>query len=351
MNYDFEISAVNEVFNEFQQKYKDAFLEDANSTINSFKQANEQLKIENIQLSEELFTLEKRLQEVEENIVRSTLMNVIINNIKTTINNATNKDKKIYDFLDLIFQKDYEEEVHNVPLWIGALTQYYSNKNIVIKILRLFDIKLPDGIENFRLPVDWNEDELDIFFDTIYNHVNCNGCVFEGNLRFWGTRSLENVKTQCYSEFYSEIPWQYVLRNPLLKNKKYLEKIGKNAFKSSNWEKFYEIDKYLDLSDEEIKIILNNIDYTKLSNKDSIKDFVMRNLKLIENNDFLEQIYILFYKSYDFKYNKKILEMPYSYILRWAHDLKDEAINFILTNKEYFINEQRKELLAAALDL
>ena len=72
MNYDFEISAVNEVFNEFQQKYKNAFLEDANLTINSFKQANEQLKIENIQLSEELFTVEKRLQEVEENVVRST---------------------------------------------------------------------------------------------------------------------------------------------------------------------------------------------------------------------------------------------------------------------------------------
>lgn len=351
MCYESEILTVDKIFNEFQQKYKEAFLVDINSTTSTLKKSNEYLKKENIRLSKELSSLDKKLQEAMKNTEESILMTTIINNIKTTTNDAVNKDKRIYNFLELVFQKDYEEEVYNVPLWIGALTQYYSNKNTVIKILRLFDIKLPDGIENFRLPVDWNEDELDMFFDTVYNHVNCNGCVFEGNLRFWGTRSLEDVKTQCYSEFYSEIPWQYVLRNPLLKNKKYLEKIGKNAFKSSNWEKFYEIDKYLDLSDTEIKTILNNIDYTKLSSKGLISNFVMRNLRLIKNDEFLEKVYSLFYKSYDFNYNKKILEMPYKYVLRWAYDLKDVAVHFIENNKECFTEEQRREFLMKALEL
>ena len=253
--------------------------------------------------------------------------------------------------LELVFAKDYKENVYDTPLWIGAMTQFYSNKDRVIDVLRLFDVKLPDNIENFRLPIDWNEEELDIFFDTVNNHVNCNGCTYEGNLKFWGRKSLDDVKTQCCKNGYSEIPWQYVLRNPLLKKEKYLEKIGQNAFTPWRWNSFYKIDRYLDLSDEEIKIILNNIDYTKLKNKGDIEEFVLRHLKLIENDAFLEKIYSLFYNSYEFRYQKKILDMPYKYILKWAYDCKNDATRFIEENKEHFTEEQRKELLMKALGL
>jgi hypothetical protein len=173
-------------------------------------------------------------------------------------------------------------------------------------------------------------------------------------LRFWGKNSLDDVKTQC-NRNYSEIPWQYVLRNPLLKKKKYLKKIGQNAYGSNgysgHWDNFYKIDSYLDLSDEEIKTILNNIYYTKLKNNDAISKFVLRNLKCIEDDEFLNKIYSLFHNSYDFEYGKKILEMPYKYILKWVCDHKNSATNFIEKNKECFTEEQRKELLMKALGL
>ena len=359
MNYEYENycepSEMDELFNEFQQKFKTLMLEDTNSRIGSIKHENEYLKKENKELKEALLTSEKSLKESKNILKDYSFMGIILNGIKDNIKTAEDKENKIYEFLDLIFKKDYKETpCFTMPIWIRAITQYYSNKDYVIEILKLFNIKLPENIENFRLPIDWNEEELDIFFDTIYNHVNCNGCTFDRNLEFWAKNSLDDVKTQCHRQ-YSEIPWQYVLRNPLLKKEKYLIEIGKNAYNSNghsgNWANFYMIDKYLDLSEEEIKTILNNINETKLKKDDEIARFILRNLKYVENDKLLRKIYSLFNDSYDFKYNKKILEMPYTYILKWVCSNKNYAITFIEDNKDHFTEEQRKEMLTKAFDL
>lgn len=355
MDYDYkdyyEPSAMDELLDEFQQKCKEIFLDDINSTIGSIKYENGYLKNENDKLKAALANAEKNLRESKKDSERFVLMEVLINNIKDIIENAEDKETKIYEFLNLTFKRDYIEKSYDVPLWIGAMTQFYSNKDRVLDVLKLFDVRLPDNVENFRLPIDWNEEELDIFFDTMHNHYNCNGCIYEDNLRFWGTSSLKDVKSQC-NHNYSEIPWQYVLRNPLLKKEKYLTKIGNNAFNiCSHWRYFYQIDKYLDLSDDEIKTILNNINYTKLTNRGDVADFALRNLKHIEDDEFLKKIYSMFYSSYDFNYRKKILEMPYKYMIQWVCDNKNEAMGFIERNKDYFTEEQRKELLMKALGL
>lgn len=347
----YEPSVMDELLDEFQQKCKDVLLDDVNSTIGGIKHENEYLKKENDKLRVVLAKAEKNLRESKKDAEKFALMETLANGIKNTAKNAENKDEKIYEFLNLVFERDYIEQTYDAPLWIGAMTQFYSNKDKVIEVLRLFDVKLPDNVENFRLPIDWNEEELDMFFDTVNNHVNCNGCTYEGNLRFWGTSSLKDVKTQCYNSHYSEIPWQYVLRNPLLKKEKYLKKIGQNAFTPWRWNNFYRIDKYLDLSEEEIKIILNNIDYTNLKDKGDVAEFILRNLKYIENDEFLSKVYSLFYNSYALRYGKKIFDMPYKYILKFVCDYKHEAVRFIEDNKERFTEEQRKELLMKALGL
>ena len=350
----YEPSVMDEILDEFRQKCKEVLLDDINTEIGSIKHTNEYLRKENDELKNALSKTEKDLRELKKNTEKFSLMEHLVNGIKNTIENAKSKDEKIYGFLDLVFKRDYIEQTYDAPLWIGAMTQFYSNKEKVIEILKMFDIKLPNGIENFRLPIDWNEEELDIFFDTMSNHYNCNGSTYEGNLRFWGSASLEDVKTQC-NRSYSQIPWQYVLRNTLLKKEKYLKKIGKNAYGansySGHWVSFYKIDNYLDLSDEEIKIIINNIDYTKLKKNDEISKFVLRNLKCIEDGEFLDKIYSLFNNSSDLEYGKKILEMPYKYMLQWVCDNKNRATNFIENNKEHFTEEQRKELLMKALGL
>lgn len=344
-------SVIDELLEEFENKCKEILLDNIGSEIGAIKYENAYLKKENEKLSKALSQAENNLRETKKNVEKFSLMETIVGGIKSKVENAEDKNKAIYDFLDLIFQKDYKENVYETPLWIGAMTQYYSNKEKVIEILKMFDVKLPDNIENFRLPIDWNEEELDMFFDTVNNHVNFNGCTFECNLKFWAGKSLQDVKTQCYKSGYSEIPWQYVLRNPILKKKKYLEKIGQNAYTPFRWDNFYKIDKYLDLSEEEIKIILSNIDYTKLKKKGCVEEFVLRHLKHIDNDESLKYVYSLFYNSYAFIYQKKILDMPYKYILQWAHDCKDDAMRFIKDNKDCFTEEQRKELLMSALDI
>ena len=350
----YEPSVMDEILDEFRQKCREVLLDNINTEIGSIKHTNEYLRNENDELKKALSKAEKDLRELKKNTEKFSLMEILVQGIKNTASNAENKDEKIYDFLGLVFQKDYIEQTYDAPLWICAMTQFYSNRETVVEILKMFDIKLPNGIENFRLPIDWNEKELDIFFNTMCNHYNCNGCTYSDNLRFWGSASLEDIKTQC-NRNYSQIPWQYVLRNPLLKKKKYLNKIGQNAYGangySGHWESCYRIDIYLDLSDEEIKIILNNIDYAQLKKNDEIAKFVLRNLKCIEDDKFLNKIYSLFYNSYDFEYGKKILEMPYKYMLQWVCDNQNRATNFIENNKEHFTEEQRKELLMKALGL
>lgn len=68
---------------------------------------------------------------------------------------------------------------------------------------------------------------------------------------------------------------------------------------------------------------------------------------------FLKKIYSLYHNSYDFKYKKKILEMPYKYISQWLchENNKQGAIGFIEENKNYFTEEQRKELLTKIFEL
>lgn len=360
-NYEdyYEPSVMDEILDEFRQKCKEVLLDDINTEIGSIKHTNEYLTKENDELKKALSKTEKDLRELKKNMEKFSLMESLVDGIKNTVENAESKNEKIYDFLDLVFKRDYIEQTYDAPLWIGAMTQFYSNRDKVIEILKMFDIKLPNGIENFRLPIDWNETELDIFFDTMSNHYNCNGSTYEGNLGYWRSASLEDVKTQC-NRNYSQIPWQYVLRNPLLKNEKYLKKIGQNAYGSKgysgHWISFYRIDRYLDLSEEEVKTILNNINFTdmknpKLNNGDEISKFILRNLKYVEGDELLNKIYSSFHDSYDFKYGKKILEMPYKYMLRWVCDHKNDATSFIENNKDHFTEEQRKELLMKALGL
>lgn len=203
-------------------------IDESNSEINSIINENKELKKENEEL-------QKSINDITSQNNDNNLFDSIWGNIKNSLmkkvppEEQLAKNNKIYDFLSLIYDKDYVEKLDaNTPLWIGILTQWYSHKNEMIQIMHSLGIPTPYNVFNFRLPVDWTEEELDTFFDTIYNHVNCNGCTYEGNLRFWNDSSLKDVRTQCTAS-YSEIPWQYVLRNPLLKNKKYLAAIGKGA--------------------------------------------------------------------------------------------------------------------------
>lgn len=342
-----EPSEVDELFKEFQEKCMDILCNNVKSEVDAIITRNVQLTKENEELKKKSKSFENIAIERTKSLNDSGTVLKMLKYLKNSLD-----DEKVYSLFDLMFEKDFEENLYEVPLWLGILTQYYSHKDEAIEFLRLLDVKLPNKIENFRLPIDWTEQELDVFFDTMHNHVNCNGCVYEGNLRFWGKNSLMSVEDQCKKTFYDEIPWQYVLRNPLLKKEKYLKQIGKHMIStiSSNWSNFSKIDEYLELEPKELKIIFDNLNYQLWANKDkNITNFILHHIDLIDNENFLNKVYDFCHNSYDFTCKYKILDMPFKYIIKWCSEHKNYAMNLLRDKKTEFTEEQRKELLAAIL--
>lgn len=318
--------------------------------VKSVKQENINLQAEVAQLTKEITELTEKLNKSRSNNTMSALMLNIVDQLNSRIQETEDKDEKekfVYNLLNLLFKPDFEEPTYDVPTWLGAIVNYYNNREFVIQVLNLLHIKMPDNISKFRLPMDWAEEELDCFFETMRNHIVCNGCTFKDNLRFWKPFALKSVKDNCNTN-YSEIPWQFVLRNPILLKKKYLKKIGQMAFSEpyiAGWRYFFRIDEYQNLTDTQLKIIIDNIDSVAAdTSKNDVCSFLLRHIELIEDCVLLDKLYDKYYDSYDFMTRQRILKMPYSYIKRWAKDC-ERAYEFIIRNKDKFTKEQRKELL------
>ena len=333
----YEPTPLDELFTEYRDKCKTILLASVQSEIDGIKNSNVKLKEENNNLHSEIRQLKNDTKLANEKCKNSILVDSILNNI--------NKDN-FTEFISIIYKKDYEEDwsIKNTPLWLGILTEYYSHKDKLIDMFKTFNIKVPNDINNFRLPVDWNENELDIFFDTLSNHYNCNGNTYKRNLQYWGSSSLKSVKDQC-NRNYSEIPWQFVLRNPLLKQEKYLKLMGKKMVEkySRHGTYFSRIYSYQTLTDNKIKIILNNINYIELKElKYDVGSFILRHVNLIENDIFLEKVYALIKEDYRaFDYIKK---MPSEYIKRYLLENKKKALE-LLKDCENLSKEGKQEVI------
>lgn len=339
-----ERSEMDLLLEEYKDKCMDLICGNVNSEINAILDNNARLIKENEKLRKENTELKNNTATNDKLLNESKFMIMLVENVKQ----FKDDNDKIYKFLDCIFDKDYIENTYGVPLWIGTLTQYYSHKEEVLQLLRILDVKLPENVDSFRLPIDWTEEEMDIFFSTMYNHYVCNSCIYQENLRFWNPNALKPVDKQCKTN-YSEIPWQYVLRNSILKKEKYLVQIGKHLTdKASHWGYFSKIDEYLDLNDDELKIILENIDFVLLTKKTGAFDFAERHLKLITNQNFLDKMYETL-DSYNLKYYEILFDMPFEYTKRYCKKHKDDGVEWIKRHSKKLTEKQRKELLTIVL--
>lgn len=325
--------------------------------------------LENAQLVTKVNDLQKEIIELKDE--NSSLRNInaysqtmrhLMEQFKEKCRSATNsaaKSTMIYELLSAMFYKDFDENVYECPVWLGALTNFYSNKKLVIELLDAINEPLPLKIDSFRLPIEWTEEELDIFFEHMDKHVNCNGCIYSDNLRFWKPMCLDSVEKMCAETTFSEIPWQFVLRNPLLKQEKYLKQIGNKAFssdgyRSKNWLNFFKITQFQALTEEEIKIILSNMNI-KFPQKGNIneylKNFLINNMHLIENDDDLMKVYEEFCTVYSFTSKNILTSLPYKYIKKYVSDNKGKtAIDWITNHRKDLTEIQRKELMLIAME-
>jgi hypothetical protein len=316
-------------------------IEGLEKTIEELKEANRKL-----------CSAVKRVDTEQENF---QLMNLLINNIKNKLKDSEDKeaaDKIVYSFLECFFEKDFNENTYDTPLWLGCAAQYYSNKETVIELLKILGFYVPQNVEMFRLPQDWTEEELDIVFSTMSKHYVCNNCIYEQNLRWWTPNALWSVKQVCTIPTYTEIPWQFLLRNPNLKKEKYLKKIGEMATKeeyTSGWRYFFKIDKYQELTTKELSLIINNINAAEFVVKDRFKeviDFLLKHIDLITNEVLLDKLYEKYKDSYSFEVLKCIFKMPMKYIEDYAVS-KSDPIDWLKRNRELLTAEQIAQLLKA----
>lgn len=143
-----------------------------------------------------------------------------------------------------------------IPNWFSLICRYYPDKERVFAIMDLFNIKYPSWAKLFKLPSDYNEEELDLVFERLGKMYVCNGCIFSGNMGFFYREIAPykgDLKTLLTRSSYSEIPWNLLLKNPLLATDKYINKIIqalKN--KSSHSQYFFAIQDYQELTPEQV---------------------------------------------------------------------------------------------------
>lgn len=342
--------------NEFKNMWEEALESEIQERTQELQKENDILSKRVNEQEAEIAQL-RGTSKTRERILDDTItMTMMIDTFKSRLADTPKgtKEELVYNFLKCFYVPDFEESTYDCPLWLGAVTNFYSNRDVIIQFLRAIDVKVPDNIETFRLPHEWTEKELDEVFDTMWKHIVCNNCTYSDNLRFWATNSLEDVYNLCHCGRYTEIPWQFLLRNPNLANEKYLTKMGKMAFDEthvSGWRYLFNIDKYQELTEEQLKTIINNINPLATIEKgkfNSVTEFLLRHLNLIENKCLLDSLYNAYYDTYDFRYGGKVLDMPPEYLDKWITTLSN-PFQWIETYHNKLTQEQKQRLKAVVL--
>lgn len=314
--------------------------EDVNNELKLLHERNSELEIS---LSES----EKMLSYYKEVSKGCDLIEHLMESLKDKLSLQTNEDYKrnvIIQICELCLDPYFEvnnSDKRNAPLWIVLSTRFYNNLELVVSLLDFFNIDRPDNLLQFKLPCDWNEHELDLFFSNMRCHVNCNNSIYEGNLQFWANNACKPYKDTC-NIYYDEVPWQFVLRNPLLRKSKYLKQIGENIFSSvdSNWDRFSELDMYQSISVSEMQTIINEINVDSPRFREAyFYGFIYRNISVLDiddNKPVLDKFYDILTCShmYDCLHKTILLDMPEKYLMKYLYesDWKD-ATNYLAVHQ------------------
>lgn len=316
----YEQSEFDEKINELKNYLRDSVKQEIQGQVTSLQRENESLRKENSDLRSKNKSIE-----CENEGLLST--NKILKILTDKINEGN-----VYKIIQAIFPRTFEEKVYDCPEFWSTYVNYYDNRKDVITLLKYAKVNIPSELEDIILPHEWNEELLDKFFDTMYRHVNCNGCTYEGNLKYWNYRMAANPFPSSSVSSYDEIPWQFVLRNPLLNSEKYALKIAKAMNDGYNGLKFEKICTYQTLDKEILKLIVEKIVVKEKSDK-AIFDFLIDHIELVSDKGRLEILYPEIeagWRCYD-----AVLKMPKEYQIRYAKSISriDDRIEFLdMTN-------------------
>jgi hypothetical protein len=321
----------NSVINDLIEKEVDLRTEKVQESLAKYMTRNNELTKENSEFKSKIITLESRLSQIEN---KNSFFDDIVNSI--------NKDT-VESFIKIIYNPDFNEgnSFDYAPVWFRLIVNYYSNKGKIISFLRYCGIDVPKSADNFRLPLNWNKEEIDAFFDNINNHYVCNGCIYSDNIGFWYREGLWDKPIDNCKHNYSEIPWQFVLRNPILNSLEYCEKMAAAINKGSHGLYFIKVCDYQKLSDENLSIFLNSIKITDRLDRDVV-NLLIKNVKVLNEKN-LDKLYPYIKNSY--RAIDTFVLMPKKYVIKYLHEDNVKAKDLIPEIK-IFTKEEKLKLLA-----
>lgn len=329
----YEPNEFDEKITELKDYLRDSVKQEVQDQIASLQRENENLKIENSDLRSKNKSIEcenKGLLSVNK------VMKILTDKID---------EGNVYKIIQAIFPKTFEEKAHDCPEFWSTYVNYYDNRKDVITILKYAKVNIPSELEDIILPHEWNEELLDKFFDTMYRHVNCNGCTYEGNLKYWNYRMAANPFSATSS--YDEIPWQFVLRNQLLNSEKYALKIAKAMNGGYNGLNFEKICSYQDLDEKVLKLIVDNLVVKEKSDK-RIFDFLIDHIELVSDKERLDIVYPEIEARW--RCYSAVLRMPKEYQIQYAMSISrmEDRIEFL--NKTDLSKEEKSQILGSIFD-
>jgi hypothetical protein len=304
--------------------------EEVNNRVFEIQQRADQMTKKYYEMYHENIELKKT---IEHSVKNEVSMDFVTHNIISKIT----KDN-IEQFLEFSFKKTFNEDGGmDCPTWLKLFVNYYNDREVVFNLLDIAKIEYPAYAKAIQLPHEWNEQDLDLFFDTMKNHYVTNGCMYDRNLGFW-YREWNTFKfdvEKCLRRSHSQTPWQFVLKNPLLNSEKYAHKIANAINGGFNGGYFIKVFEYKNLDNEIKQIIFKE---TKKLPEMSVYDFH----KLIEGN--LESVnsewmdkYFAYSLRENSSYNiEKVNKLPKEYLYRYLRECKDlfEALPKINLTRE-----------------
>lgn len=265
-----------------------------------------------------------------------------------------NKDnvEGLFELLNLKTTKhiDFDGmDTEKIPLWFKMLTLYYPDKEKVLSILDIFDEKYPKWAKTFKLPFDYNEDELDKILNNLGKMYVTNGKHFSSNMGFFYSDiriSEGNIIKRLSRVSYVAMPWNLFLQNPLLTTEKYMNKIEEllsNKGYDSIENNFYAIQKYQDINPEFVDILARNISHHRYS--DTKKQFLNKNKDILKKYPKMAEKFKSRMREYNFS-EFYYLNFPVNMQKEFLKDLDgnpDEKLKLIL--KMEATKEEKVELI------
>jgi len=238
-----------------------------------------------------------------------------VNRLKARSGSLPNNAKKLVT-IDTIhylvsFQPTFHGYIENnsqgmrdAPKWFKFLVEYWDNRDALLDFFEFFGIEFASWARSMKMPHEWNEVELLHFLKHLSKQYVCNGCIFENNLGWWYKEQTSYSTKNNFTDpmkmiehgSYSEIPWQFVMKNPLWTSEiifNELVKAVETGREHSNY--LLKIVDYHKLDRDQLKRLVKAcIIAAKKVNYDSLKNFISSNVHLIQINknekEFLEYL-------------------------------------------------------------